>query len=267
MKRHILIVISIIFVALLSVSIASHTVEFEYIPGDMDGDRDIDFNDFILFASEFGKPVEDLTVKRVSIDVPPSTVLSDEIEYIMHVRHAAGSILGYWAIYRWGQPDNGPEGWVHNSVFNFNNFRWRHDNDTTYVWGKPADRHWINYPYGYPPSVYAVTGNEDYYVDPEIAVYLYRKGGDWWNRYRFKLRYKYMRLTFRLDQGINDDATEQLGYEAIEILPTILSGRYKLSKLHGYTTIDTSKIKMERVTREYWLGWGARGKLRRAAGR
>ena len=56
MKRHILIVISIIFVALLSVSIASQTVEFEYIPGDMDGDRDIDFNDFILFASEFGKP-------------------------------------------------------------------------------------------------------------------------------------------------------------------------------------------------------------------
>ena len=79
-----------------------------------------------------------------------------------------------------------------------------------------------------PPSVYAVRGNEDYYVDPEIAVYLYRKGGEWWKRYRFELRYKYMRLTFHFEKKINKDATEQLGYEAIEILPTILSGRYKL---------------------------------------
>ena len=125
MKRHILIVILIIFVALLSVSIATQTVEFEYIPGDMDGDRDIDFNDFILFASEFGKPVEELTVKRVSIEAPPSTVLSPEIQDKMNVLHASGLMFGYWTIHRWGQPDNAPQGWVHNSAFNFNNFRWR----------------------------------------------------------------------------------------------------------------------------------------------
>lgn len=262
MKRHILIIASIIFAA-LSVAIATQTVEFEYIPGDMDSDGDIDFNDFILFASEFGKPVEDLTVKRVSIETPPSTVLSDEVHDIMKMRQAAGSMFGYWAIYWYG-----PEGWTHHVAFNFNNYRWSPDVDTTYVWGKPAAIHWINYPVGYPPSVYAVRGSEDYYVDPEIAVTLDKESGGYlWNTPIYHLRYQYLRLTFRLEQTIKEDATKQLGYEAIERLPTILSGKNKRQTPYAYTDIDTSKIKMERVTRKYWLGWGARGKLRRAAGR
>ena len=169
MKQSILIIASVIF-ASLSVSIATQTIVFEYIPSDMDGDGDIDFNDFILFASEFGKPVEELTVKRVSKEAP--SALEDEVQELIMLSRGAGWMMGYWAIYGWSPDRNGRYGWRHHVAINFNNYGLKgRRRDTTYIWGKPADIWWINDPYGRSPAVYARKDNRENYIDAEIAVF------------------------------------------------------------------------------------------------
>lgn len=96
------------WVILMLLPVAVVMAQVEPIPGDLDRDGDVDFQDFLQFAQNFGKtgpPPMPTPAVRDTVEIKVTVRDTVEVEAELTLRELRGlTLLGFWSFY-WSSPD------------------------------------------------------------------------------------------------------------------------------------------------------------------
>ena len=218
---------------------ASNGGGFTLVYGDIDGDWDVDFQDFIYFSRQFGKPKEELETRfypNVVEFVNPAPALSE----------AAFMLLGYWSLYYefWGRSNRSPVT-VRDPIF-FNGWVWDRDKEAIMVYGKMAS--------GLYNAKGSIAGESN--SDVEIAVSLDASGKAKYNLKAGGRAGGILYMGFTFERNIKADMTDALGYEVAEYEP-IVTHFYGLKRTGNKTKPWFIDEGFSRISREQFRKRGA----------